>query len=313
MKKLLLLVAVIGILTVTQSAHAGVQLLADLYNSVSNQLFIVNNTVPVDAKLAKSLNGALSAIQKSGGGPDVTSAIKGLASVVKIVNRTTVSNAVSGSVHSTLVSIANQYVGTANNLSNQVANLFPSTARTATLAGVSNLIASVNGINTNPDINAALKALTGLAKQVTAIQKNVTAAQKAPSPTASVTATISISGSSTFNYQALQSVLQHTSGGNFLLNSAETAGSGTGTMLHSLAFGIYGLVPGPNNVSGSDGEYSRVGLSGSGAFSITTSSLQLNWDDAHKLVSGTFTFGLQEQGGGSRTGSVSGSFTLYYQ
>jgi hypothetical protein len=312
MKKLFLVVAFIGALLITQSAHAGVQLLSDLYNSVSNQLFIVNNTVPVDAKLAKSLNGALSAIQKSGGGPDAASAIKGLASVVKIVNRTSVSNAVAGSVHSTLVSIANQYLGTANTLSNQVANLFPSTARTATLTGVSNLIASVNGINTNPDINAALKALTGLAKQVTAIQKNVTAAQKAPSPSSSVTATIVISGSPNFNFNASQATLVNTAGGNFALNCAETAGSGTGTMLHSLAFGIYGLVSGPNNVSGSDGEYSRAGLSGSGAFAVTTSSLQLNWDDAHKLVSGTFTFGLQEESG-SRTGSISGSFTLHYQ
>jgi hypothetical protein len=313
MKKLLIVAATVGLFTLTQTARAAVPLLSGLYNSVSNQLAIVSNTVPVDAKLAKSLTGALSAIQKSGGGTNAATAIKGLGSVVKIVNRTSVSNAVAASVNSTLVSIANQYVGTANTYSNQLSALFPSTARTSAYNGISNLIASVNGIITNNNITVALKALTGLSKQVTTIQKSVTAAQNAPSPSSSVTATILISGSPSFNFVASQSVLQHTTGGNFLLNSAETTGSGTGSTLHSLAFGIYGLVSGANNVSGSDGEYTRVSLGGAaGAFSITTSSLQLNWDDAHKLVSGTFSFGLQEQSG-SRTGSISGSFTLYYQ
>jgi hypothetical protein len=314
MKKLLLIVAFIGALTVTQSAQAGVQLLSGLYNSVSNQLFIVSNTAPVDKKLAKSLNAALAAIQKSGGGPDTASATKGLGSVVKIVNRTSVSNAVASSVHDTIVSIAGQYVGTANNFSNQLSTSFPSAAQTKALTGISNLLASVNGIGANPNLAAALKVLTGFTKQVLTIQKGVTAAQKAPAPASSVTATIVISGSPNFSFKAKQSVLQHTAGGNFLLNSSETTGSGTGTTLHSLAFGIYGLVSGANVVSGSDGEYSRVALNaGAGAFSVTTSSLQLNWDDAHKMVSGTFTLGLKEQGTGIRTGSVTGSFTLSYQ
>jgi hypothetical protein len=314
MKKLLYVVAFIGAFIFTQTAQAAnTGYLVGLYNSVSNQLFIVSNTPPVDVKLAKSLNSALSSIQKSGGGPDIASAVKGLGSAVKIVNRTSVSNAVSGSVHSTLVSIANQYITSANTYSNQVAALFPSKGQTAALNGISNLLASVASINVNANITAALKALSGLAKQTTTIQKSVTAAQKAPAPAASVSATIAISGSPNFSFKASQAVLVHTAGGDFTLDSQQASGSGTGTTIHVLAFGIYGLVPGTTSiVSGSDGTYSRGGLAGTAAFAITSSNLQLNWDTAHKLVSGTFTLGLHEESG-TRTGSVTGSFSLTYQ
>ena len=312
MKKLFLLVAFIGAFIVNQTARANTGFLVGLYNSVSNQLFIVSNTPPVDAKLAKSLNSALSSIQKSGGGADLASAIKGLGSVVKIVNRTSVSNALAGSVHATLVSCANQYVTSANTLSNQVAGLFPSTGRTAALNAVSNLLASVAAINANANITAALKALSGLSKQTTTIQKSVTAAQKAPAPAASVTAAINITGSPAFNFKSTQAVAGNTAGGNFFVNSLQTSGSGTGTTPHSFAFGIYGLVSGQNTVSGSDGEYTTGGLSGSASFSITSSSLHLNWDPAHKFLSGTFSFNLLEEGGTGRTGTVSGNLSVYY-
>src|SRR5882757_9597573 len=136
MKKLLHIVAFVGAFIVTQTAQASGGFLVGLYNSVSNQLSIVSNTPPVDSRLAKSLNAALSAIQKSGGGADLASAIKGLGSVVKIVNRTSVSNALQGDVHSTLVLCANQYVSAGNTFSNQVAGLFPSAGRTAALNAV---------------------------------------------------------------------------------------------------------------------------------------------------------------------------------
>lgn len=312
MKKLLSLIALCGALTVTQTILAQ-PILVGVYNSVSNQLFIVSNTPSVDAKLAKSLNGVLSTIQKAGGGTNLASGIKALGSVVSVVNRTTVSNAVQSSLQGAVLTCVSQYVTAANTYSNQLVTLFPSTARTGAYNAISNLQVTLLNISSNVNLAVAVKSLSGLTKQVATIQKGVTSAQKAPSPTASLTATILISGSPSFNFVASQAVLQHNFGGNFTLNSAETTGSGLGTTLHSLAFGIYGLVSGPNTVSGSDGEYSRTTLSaGAGAFSITTSSLQLNWDDAHKLVSGTFTLGLLEQGG-SRTGSVTGSFTLYYQ
>jgi len=311
MKKLLV-VAFIGVLTLTQTSRAAVPLLSGLYNSVSNQLSIVSNTVPVDAKLAKSLTGALSAIQKSGGGTNAATAVKGLGSVVKIVNRTSVSNAVAASVNSTLVSIANQYVGTANTLSNQVANLFPSTAQTAVFNGTSNLIASVNSINSNPDINAALKALTGLAKQVTAIQKNVAAAQKVPSPAASLTATVVISGSPTFNFKAQGLTAQQFSSGNFGINAAQTVVAGFNTALHSIAFGFNGLTPGFNNVVISQGEYSKASSDPTaGAFPSMSGTVQVTWDPAHKLLSGNFACNVSEQGG-SRTGSVTGTFSVFY-
>jgi hypothetical protein len=313
MKKLFLLVAFIGALLVNQTARANQGgFLVGLYNSVSNQLFIVSNTPPVDAKLAKSLNSALASIQKSGGGVDLPSAIKGLGSVVKIVNRTSVSNALSGDVHATLVSCANQYIGSAITFSNQVAGLFPSKGQTAALNAISNLLTTVASINANANITAALKALTGLSKQTATIQKSVTAAQKAPAPAASITAAINITGLPTFNFQSTQATAGNTAGGNFFVNSLQTSGSGAGTTLHSFAFGIYGLVSGQNTVSGSDGEYSRAGLSGSISFAITSSSLHLNWDPTHKFLSGTFSFNLLEEGGTGRTGTVTGNLSLYY-
>jgi len=313
MKKLYLLVAFIGSFIITQTAQANsVGLLVGLYNSVSNQLSIVSNTPPVDSKLAKSLNAALSTIQKSGGGTDLVSAVKGLGTVVTTVNRTSVSNALYLEVKATLLSCVAGYASIGHTYSNQVAGLFPSAARTSVLNGVSNLLATLSNISSMPNMATAVKALSGVSKQLTTIQKAVPGAQGAPAPAASVTATVVISGSPNFSFKAQQTVAQHTAGGNFLVNSLQTVVSGASGTLHSLAFGIYGLAPGANIVSGSDGEYSRAGTgTGAGAFSITSSSVHANWDPTHKLISGTFSFNLQEEGG-SRTGSVTGSFSVYY-
>jgi hypothetical protein len=314
MKKLLLLIAFIGTSIITQTAHAGPALLAGLYNSVSNQLFTVSNTPPVDSKLAKSLNAALSTIQKSGGGADLAAAIKGLGSVVKIVNRTSVSNALQADLHVALGLCVDQYVGQANSYSNQVAGLFPSTARTSALDGISNLLVTLNNIKAMPDLAAAVKALSGVSKQIKSIQKSVTAAQSVPAPASGVTATINIVGTPAFkfNYNSLQATAIQNSG-NFGINSGQTVVAGFNTALHNVVFSFNGLVPGANGpVAIVEGAYTKASSDPTaGAFPSTSGTVTATWDPAHKLVTGTFNMTLQEQSG-TRTGTMSGSFSLYY-
>ena len=311
MRKLLFIAALLSAFTLTQTARSQ-GLLVGLYNSVSNQLSIVSNTVPVDTKLAKSLNGVLSTIQKSGGGATLPTAIKSLSAVITTVNRTSVSNALQGSMHSSLLLCVTQYVGNANVVSNQLAGLFPSTSKTLALNALSNLVTSIAILSTNANLSVAVKSLSGLSKQVTTVQKAVVKAQSVPAPAASVTASIVISGTPTFNFKSTTAVAQHTGGGNFLVNSAQTVIAGTASTLHSLAFGLYGLVQGPNTTTNSDGEYSRVSFGGAaGAYEIKSGTVQTTYDPTHKLISGSFVFNIQEQTT-LKTGTVTGNFTCYY-
>src|SRR5437763_5033819 len=84
MKKLFLLLGFVGILIFSQNIQAQ-PILSGLYNSISNQLFIVSNSPPVDSKLAKSLNAALTAIQKGSGNTNLITSIKALSSTISII------------------------------------------------------------------------------------------------------------------------------------------------------------------------------------------------------------------------------------
>jgi hypothetical protein len=310
MKKLFLLAAFIGALIFTQTTQAQ-PILSGLYNSISNQLFIVSNTPPVDSKLAKSLTAALAAIHKSSGNTNLTASIKALSSATSIVNHTSVSNVLQGDLHAAIVLCVDQYVAVATAYSNQVVVLFPSTARTKALDTISNLQVTLADISANPDNAVAVKALSGISKKITAVKKAVAAAEKA-SPTPTVTATASITGLAAFNFQSQSVVGQQVAAGSFNIEASEAAGTGNNAGLYGIVLQFNGCVPGPNNVSVSVAEYRKLGIgSTAGDFLSTGGTVQVDWDPAHKALSGSFTFNVLEQGG-SRTGTVTGNFLVFY-
>jgi hypothetical protein len=306
MKKLFLLIAFVGAL-ITQPVRAAQPILVPLYNSVSNHLAIVSNTPPVDSKLAKSLNAALSAIQKGNNGTDLTSIFKGLAAAIKILDRTSLSNALQGDLHATVLSCVDAETESVNSFSNQVAVAdYPSTAKTTTLNDASNLVVTLANIGANSDNAAAVQALLGLSTQVKAMQKAATAALVAPTPF--VTATITITGSPTFNFKSQEWSALQTSPGNFSIDSIQK----TSAASQQVGFDFGGLVAGENTVSITQGGYTRATkTSPLVEFPSTSGTVQVNWDPTHNFLSGTFTFDVQELGG-SRTGTVTGSFTVLY-
>ena len=307
MKKLFFLIVLVGV-WITQSVRGAQPLLVPLYNSVSNQLQIVSNSPPVDSKLAKSLNAALSALQKGNNGTDLTSIFKGLAAAIAILDRTSLSNTLYGDVHTTVLSCVDTYTGSISSFSNSVwVNDFPSAAKTTTLNDASNLVVTLGNIGAMSDNAVAVKDLLGLSNQVKAMQKAATAALAAP--TSVVTATVSITGSPTLNFKSQEQGALQNSPGNFTIESAQKAGK----VQLNVAFDFGGLVAGPNTVAITSGQFARMtGGPTAGTFPSTGGSVQVNWDPAHKFLSGTFTFNVQEQGG-SRTGTVTGSFTVIYQ
>jgi len=301
-----MLIAFIGVF-MTQAVRANQPLLVPLYNSVSNQLAIVSNTPPVDTKLAKSLNATLAALQKGNDGTDLTDITKALGAAIKIVDRTSLSNALQGDLNATMVSVVQVEIDSANSFSNQVAvGDYPSAARTTTLNLSSNLVVTLVNIGAMSDTDAAVKDLLGLTAQRKAIQKAALAALVAPTPT--VTATVTIAGLPTVNFKSQELSALEDSPGSFEIDSIQK----TSAIAQGVGFNFAGLVAGENNVSITQSGYTRnVKNSSVVEFNGTGGSVQVNWDPAHNFLSGTFTFNVQELGG-SRTGTVTGSFTVIY-
>jgi hypothetical protein len=307
MKKLLLFIGFIGNLIVTEPVRAAQPILVPLYNSVSNQLVIVSNTPPVDTKLAKSLKAALSALQKGNNGTDLTDIFKALSAAIKIVDRTSLSNALQGDLHATVLVCVGVYTDSVNSFSNQLAlTYYPSTARTTALNDASNIVVNLANIGAMPDNAAAVQALLGLSTPVKAMQKVALAALTAPTPTA--TATVTITGLPALNFKSQQVNVQENSPGNFSITAIEKSG---GT-LQELAFDFGGLVAGANNVAITQGGYARgTKTSPLVEFSGTDGTVQVNWDPPLNFLSGTFTLNVQEVGG-TVTGTVTGTFIVTF-
>jgi hypothetical protein len=322
MKKLLFIAAFIGSLIVTPAVHA-VGVLVPLYNSISNQYYLATNTPPVDVKLAKSLNAALSAINKSGGGTNLATAIKALGSAAKVINRTSVSNVLYIDLQGAVAGCIDGFAGSANVYSNLLVTVFPSSQKISAQNAISNLLATLSLAGTTPNISVAVKYLGVAGKQLKSVQKAVTSAQGVPPPAASMTATISVSGASTVNFHTTNAVASQPVPGNFNVIAAQVATSGSGLNTHidnyTISWNMNGLVSGVNNISNPVGSYVRNSgsISGpdpiSGAFPISSGSVQATWDPANLTVYGSFSFNVAETSGALRAGTVTGTFTLYYQ
>ncbi len=288
---------------------------------IINQLTIASNGVPLDAKLIKALNKALATLDKgvtntvANTTNKLTAGTKVLGTLVKALNKTSVSNALDSVVQQVVDIYTGEYANSLNDLSNRLAVTFLSSKRTSAEKALGKLLLAVTAADTNMNSTLAAKALGKAATAFKSAAKAVAKAEAVPPPPAGINATVAVTGASTVNYKSLTQAVTPGASGNFNVLSGSVTGSGAGTKQLVISFGLQGLSPGANTVNFSSFNYIVTGINGSGSMSCTGTA-QVSWDTAHKSLTGTFscngTFNFAA--GGSAPGTVNnGSFTLFYQ
>lgn len=312
MKRFLTLIA-LSAAAFLQPAHAATlqPYLDPVRSEITNQLTIASNTVPVDKKLITSLKSALSKLNKPGTA-SLVGDTKLLSTLAPAFNKTSLSN----NFYLLFNGAADNYLAlllaNAGSSSNALGATYPSGSRTAAQKKLDALFVSLVNAGNALDLKTITKLLSSASTALVITDKLIDKAESVPPPPSSCTARVT--GAVTHSFKDTQVGVSSYGGGNFFVICQQVITRPFGQRIITLGFS--GLVEGNNTLSfagpGADADYvySQLPLSGE-SFRAQTGTVQVNYNSAAKILSGTFTFtGEGQENPASAT--VTGSFVFRY-
>ena len=304
-------------------ADDSVPYLGSISTEITNQLTIASNNVVENKKLIKTLQGALKTIAKTK--TNYVAGAKTLATLNKTFARTSLSNDFSILIEATATLYVNVFEDSLDDLEDRLDAAFPGKANEAARKALAKFEAAIQNANTNANFLLALKALGVAAKAEIAADKATDKAEDAPAPPNGFTANINTSDEHfTFNPKPIFVNAGYTAGTKILnLAVAEIKpGSVIQTRTFNLLLSVpneglntYNLSTSPNVFVCTYGSY-RTSFSNPNpvgeSYSADSGSISLTINTTTRLVYGTFNFTGNGDDNGSKTGTISGSFSITY-
>lgn len=303
--KYLLVTLVLFIAASHQKASALDQpYLLNLRSEITNQLTVASNTLPLDKKLIAKLKASLKIADKPTTNTFAANTKK-VATLIPSLNKASISNIFDAEIQLILDLYLADYIAAHSNQVAILATAYPGSKQIAAQNALNKLQASIDGMNTNLLSNPAVKHLTGASKNLVRATKAVANAKKAKAPAAYVNATLTPNGaakqtlSSKPPFAAFQ--LANPGTGAFIINANQLKGR----TLHNLSCNFTVPSAGTHTVNAS-GVYTAIGQL---PYNSTSGQATVTWNPANKNVFGTMTFNVSN---GTRTGTLSSTFNLYY-
>ncbi len=276
--------------------------------SISQQLIVLSNTVPVDKKAISALKSTLATIDKPGVS-SLPNDLKLLSTVSAALGKTSRAAALQPSVDGAVDQYLSLLYGMARQSSNSLAAAYASPSKIAAQKSLDALFATLDSANATTSAVAAAKLLNKGISQWTATDKLVTRAGSVPPPAAGVTA--KITGAESWDFKSTQAVAVDRSPGNVLVNSTQAILKSPFGQ-RTITFSMYGLKEGANTltVHNNDAFVTEIFGNQTGAgFESQSGTIQANYNPTAKTIAGSFTFVLFNQDDHTKLITATGTFS----